>query len=136
MLNQCRLITAPKISDERGALSFIEGDHHIPFAIKRIYYLYDMAESSIRGDHAHKKFQRFLLPIYGSFHILLDDGKEKINFLLDKPQEGIFVPAMIWSRLYDFSLGAVCLVLTDQLYHEGDYIRDYKKFLSLIDGEK
>ncbi|MDI9313395.1 MAG: FdtA/QdtA family cupin domain-containing protein [Hydrotalea sp.] len=132
MLELCKLVNLPRVDDERGSLSFVEENNHVPFAIARIFYLYDIANGATRGDHAHKRAKQFFIAIHGSFDIMLDDGQATKKITLDKPDVGLYVPAMIWSRLDGFSQGAVCLVLTDQLYDADDYIRHHPEFLTAV----
>jgi dTDP-4-dehydrorhamnose 3,5-epimerase-like enzyme len=129
-IKDCQIITLPKISDPRGNLSFIEGGHHIPFDIRRVYYLYDVPGGSDRGSHAHKKLHQFIIAMSGSFDVVLDDGKEKKRFHLNRSYSGLYVCPMMWRDLDNFSSGAVCMVLASERYDETDYIRDYSQFLS------
>jgi len=130
-INDCHLINLPKITDPRGNLSFIEGGQHIPFDIKRVYYLYDVPGGSDRGSHAHKNLHQFIVAMSGSFDVVLDDGKEKKRFHLNRSYNGLYVCPMMWRDLDNFSSGAVCMVLASAHYDENDYIRDYSQFLSL-----
>ncbi len=130
-LNDCKLIDLPKISDPRGNLSFIEGGQHIPFDIKRVYYLYDVPGGSDRGSHAHKNLHQFIVAMSGSFDVVLDDGKEKKRFHLNRSYYGLYVCPMMWRELDNFSSGAVCMVLASAHYNEADYIRDYPQFLTV-----
>lgn len=130
-VKQCRIIDLPKITDPRGNLSFIEGGRHIPFEIKRVFYLYDVPTGEDRGAHAHKKLHQFLICLSGSFDVLLDDGYEKQSVHLNRPWKGLHIPPMIWASEVNFDPGSVCLVLASDLYDESDYIRDYQEFLRL-----
>lgn len=125
----CNLIHLPKISDSRGNLSFIEGGNHIPFEIKRTYYIYDVPGGSERGSHAHLRLHQFFIAMSGSFDVLLDDGVTKKSFHLNRSYFGLYVCPGIWRSLKNFSSGSVCVVLASLLYTEGDYIRDYDKFV-------
>lgn len=129
-IKNCRLITLPKISDDRGSLSFLEGNQHIPFNIKRIFYLYHVTQS--RGAHAHKKLQQFIISLGDGFEVELDDGKEKQRFHLNKPWEGLYIPPMIWTSVEKFQQNSVCLVLASDVYDEADYHRDYTEFLQAV----
>ena len=104
----------------------------IPFAIKRVYYLYDTAEGVVRGKHAHKSLEQILVCIHGSCKVLLDNGTEKKVVFLEKPYEGLYIPNNIWREMFDFSEDAVLMVLASDFYQEEDYIRDYDKFLHFI----
>ena len=128
-LSMCELIGLPKISDPRGNLTFIEGCRHIPFDIERVYYLYDVPGGAERGGHAHKELQQFIIAMSGSFDVVLDDGKKRKRFHLNRSYYGLFVPKMIWRELDNFSSGSVCLVLASNKYDESDYYRDYGEYL-------
>lgn len=128
-LSDCKIIELPKIADPRGNLSFIEGGQHIPFDIKRVYYLYDVPGGSDRGSHAHKKLHQFIVAISGSFDVVLDDGQRKHRFHLNRSYYGLYVCPMMWRDLDNFSSGAVCMVLASEHYDEADYIRVYNQFL-------
>lgn len=119
--------------DERGQLVALEEGQEIPFEVKRVYYMYDTGKGVVRGKHAHKKLQQILICIHGSCTILVDDGKEKKEIVLDKPYEGIYISHNIWREMFDFSPDAVLMVLASELYNESDYIRDYNQFLRYID---
>lgn len=134
-VKQCRLIDLPKITDPRGNLSFIEGGRHIPFEIKRVYYLYDVPGGSDRGSHAHKSLHQFIVAMSGSFDVVLDDGREKKRFHLNRSYYGLYVCPMMWRDLDNFSSGAVCMVLASDYYDEADYIRDYQEFLRLANNK-
>ena len=121
----------PKIADPRGNLSFIEGNKHVPFDIRRVFYLYDMPTEAERGAHGHRHLQQFIIPLSGSFTVITDDGLNKQSFYLKRPWEGLYIPPMTWKELKDFSSGVVCLVLASELYDEQDYIRDYDEFIKL-----
>lgn len=128
-LSDCALIDLPKIIDARGNLSFIEGSVHIPFDIKRVYYLYDVPGGSDRGSHAHKNLHQFIVAMSGSFDVVLDDGKKKEIFQMNRSYYGLYVCPMMWRYLDNFSSGAVCMVLASAHFNETDYIRNYEEFL-------
>jgi hypothetical protein len=134
-LSKCKILDLPKITDKRGNLTFIEENRHIPFKIKRVYYLYDVPGGESRGGHAHKGLQQFIIAASGSFDIILDDGFEKKRFHLNRSYYGLYVCPMVWRELDNFSSGSVCLVLVSELYDEADYIRDYDTFKKLLKGE-
>lgn len=130
-LNKCKLIDLPKIPDYRGNLTFIEGDIHVPFGIKRVYYLYDVPGGAERGGHAHKELQQLIVAMSGSFDVILDDGTKKKRIHLNRSYQGLYLPRMIWRELDNFSSGSVCMVLASQKYNENDYIRNYADFVEL-----
>ena len=136
MINHCKLIELPKFNDARGNLSFIEGGQHIPFDIKRVYYLYDVPGGSDRGSHAHKNLHQFIVAMSGSFDVVLDDGKEKKRFHLNRSYSGLYVCPMMWRDLDNFSSGSVCVVLASAHYDADDYIRNYEEFLTLTTQKK
>jgi len=131
-LSKCKIVELPKILDARGNLTFIEGDGHVPFEIKRVYYLYDVPGGATRGGHAHKVLQQFIIAAMGSFDVILDDGRERKRFHLNRSYYGLFVPTMIWRELDNFSSGSVCLVLASELYSKADYVYDYETFKSMV----
>jgi hypothetical protein len=131
-IDACKIIKITKISDRRGNLSFIEGKKHIPFEIKRIYYIYDIPGDSARAGHAHKNLHQLMIAISGSFDITLDDGVNKKTICLRKPYEGLYIPPMTWRDLTNFSSGSVCLVLASDYFDESDYYRDYHEFIANI----
>jgi hypothetical protein len=134
-LKQCRLIDLPKISDTRGNLTFIEANRHIPFEIKRVYYLYDVPGGATRAGHAHKTLQQFLIAMSGSFDITLDDGYTRQKFHLNRSYYGLYIAPMVWREIDNFSSGAVCLALASDFFDESDYYRNYKIFAEDI-GKK
>lgn len=128
MLENCKIISLPKFSNEKGDLSFIESGNHIPFEINRIYYLYSN-NSNERGNHAHKNLYQLLIAVNGSFCVTLDDGYKREDYFLNKPNEGLLICPMIWRTLSNFSKNSVCLVLASLEYSEDDYFRDYNVFI-------
>ncbi len=129
---RARIIELPKVSDPRGSLTFIEGAQHLPFEIKRVYYLYDVPGGETRGGHAHKQLQQFIIAASGSFDVVLDDGRRRETFFLNRSYYGLLVPRMMWRELVNFSSGSVCLVLASEHYDEADYYRDYQAFLAAV----
>ena len=127
-LADCKLINLPKISDPRGNLTFIEGGNHIPFDVRRVYYLYDVPAGAYRGAHAHKQLHQLIVSLAGSFDVILDDGTDKKTFHLNRPFSGLLVCPMMWRVLDNFSSGSVCMVLASENYDETDYYRDYEQF--------
>ena len=124
-LDKCKIIELPKISDPRGNLTFLESYKHVPFDIKRVYYLYDIPGDSERGGHAHKELKQLIIALSGSFEILLKEDKNEILYNLNSPSKGLYICPMIWRELRNFSSGSVCLVLASNLFDEGDYYRDF-----------
>lgn len=128
-----KLIELTKITDGRGNLTFIEAERHIPFKIKRIYFIYDVPRDQIRGSHAHKKLHQFIIPINGSFTIALDDGIRGIKkYHLMKPNVGLYIAPMIWREFNNFSDDAVCLCIVSEFYKNNDYIRNYEDFIKMV----
>jgi hypothetical protein len=128
-IDQCKVIDLPKIQDPRGNLTFIEGGNHIPFDIRRVYYLYDVPGGAERGGHAHKGLHEFIVAMSGSFDVVLDDGKNKKRVHLCRSYYGLYVCPMVWRELDNFSSGSVCMVVASDRYDEADYYRDYREFL-------
>jgi dTDP-4-dehydrorhamnose 3,5-epimerase-like enzyme len=128
-LEQVKLITLPKILDPRGNLTFVEGNRHIPFDIKRVYYTYDVPGGEVRGGHAHRQLEQFIIAASGSFEVVLDDGLHRKSYFLNRSYYGLYIPRMIWRELVNFSSGSVCLVFASEYYEEADYYRDYREFL-------
>lgn len=120
-------IDIPSIKDPRGNLAVLENSK-LPFEIKRVYYLYDVPSGSERGGHAHKNLLQLIVPLSGSFELVLKDGKNEISVPLHNPAKGVLIPTMVWRELRNFSAGAVCLVLASEEYVEEDYIRDWEEF--------
>ena len=129
-VHDCKIIDLPKITDPRGNLTFIENGRHIPFDIKRVYYLYDVPGGSERGGHAHKALHQLMIAMSGSFDVLLDDGHEKKRIHLNRSYFGLYICPMIWRELDNFSSNAVCMVLASNFYDENDYYRDYASFIT------
>jgi hypothetical protein len=130
-IEDCKIISLPKIGDSKGNLTFVESRRHIPFDIKRVYYLYDVPGGEERGEHAHRTLQQFMIAMSGSFDVVLDDGLAKKRFHLNRAHYGLYISPMTWRKLTNFSSGAVCLVLASDFYKVEDYIRDYQIFIRL-----
>ena len=135
-ISKCKIINFPIIHDPRGNLTFIENSRHIPFDIKRIFYLYDVPGGSERAGHANKYIHQVIIAMSGSFDILLDDGYEKKKFHLNRSYYGLYICPMIWRTIDNFSSGSVCLVLASDFYSEDDYYRDYDDFLKAVRANK
>lgn len=131
-LTNVNIIELPKIEDNRGNLSFIESQNHIPFDIQRVYYLYDVPGGAERGSHAHKNLQQLVIAMSGSFDVVLNDGLSEKRYHLNRSYLGLYIPAGIWRTLDNFSSGSVCMVLASEKYDESDYIRNYDEYLAFI----
>ena len=127
-LSKCKIIDLPQVMDRRGNLTFVEGNVHVPFEIKRVYYLYDVPSGESRGGHAHKELEQIIIAVSGSFDISLDDGITKKTISLNRPHYGLFITTGIWREMMNFSSNSVALVLASTFYSEVDYIRDYDAF--------
>jgi len=122
------IIQVPKIKDE-GYLCFMEENKHIPFSIKRVYYIFDVIKNAVRGRHTHKTTKQVIFCIRGSITIILDNGKDKEAITLNKPNQGVFLDTMMWHEMVAFKEGTVLLVVASDVYKEEDYIRDYSQYL-------
>lgn len=135
-LDKCKIIDLPRVNDPRGNLTFVEGRRHVPFDIKRVYYLYDVPGGSERGGHAHKELNQLIIAMSGSFDIHLDDGFNKKTIHMNRSYYGLYVCPMIWREIDNFSSGAVCMVLASDYYSELDYYRKYEAFQTDADKVK
>ncbi|GHT39689.1 hypothetical protein AGMMS49965_06420 [Bacteroidia bacterium] len=124
-IRESQIIQLPKILDRRGNLSFIEGENHIPFAIRRTHWIYDVPGGEKRGGHAYKVCQEFIVALSGSFDVIVNDGKEEKTYHLNRSYYGLYIPAMIWRQMENFSTNSLALVLSSTKYDAGDYIRDF-----------
>ena len=127
-IDHCRIMQLPKIVDPRGNLTFIEHPRHVPFAFKRVYYIYDVPGGSDRASHAHRNLHEFIVAMSGSFDVMIDDGRHKRRCHLNRSYYGLYICPMMWRALDNFSSGSVCMVLASEPYDEADYIRDYALF--------
>lgn len=134
-LQDCRIIELPKIQDPRGNLSVIEGNKHIPFEMRRVFYLYDVPGGSERAGHALKSCEQFLIAMSGSFDVILYDGKNNQRFHMNRSYYGLYIPPLIWREIDNFSSGAVCLALASEPYDESGYYREYRDFLAAVKNE-
>lgn len=126
-----RIIDLPKFLDVRGNLSFVEQKNHIPFAIRRTYWLYDVPGGECRGGHAYKENEEFIVALSGSFDVILDDGKEKKTFTLNRSYYGLYVPKGLWREMDNFSTNSLAMILSSTDYNANDYVRDYDEFQKL-----
>ena len=127
------VVQFPKILDDRGNLTFIEHNRHIPFTIARVYWIYDVPGGESRGSHAYRVLQEVIIALSGSFEVFLDDGMAQKTVTLNRAYYGLYVPNMLWRRMQNFSTNAVALVLASLPYSEKDYIRDYSKYQRMND---
>lgn len=134
-LADCRIIAFPKITDPRGNLTFIESERHIPFAIKRVFYLYDVPGGETRVGHALKSCEQLVIAMSGSFEVIVSDGRQRRRYHLNRSYYGLYLPSLIWRELENFSSGSVCTVLASAFYDEADYYRDYEQYLAAVRRE-
>jgi len=130
-MQKVKLINLPKIEDPRGNLTFVEEKNHIPFDIKRVYWIYDVPGGEVRGGHAYKKSDEFIIALSGSFDVIIEDGKMKKKHSLNRSYYGLYIPRLHWRTIENFSTNALALTLSSTLYDGYDYIRDYKVFIEL-----
>ena len=133
-MQEFKIIQLPKFLDRRGNLSFLETNNHIPFEIKRIFWIYDVPGGEVRGGHAYRESEEFIIALSGSFDVVLNDGLYEQRFALNRSYYGLYVPKMIWRHMENFSTNSLALILSSTFYTERDYIRDvecYKKELGL-----
>ena len=128
-LDQVKIVDLPKVLDQRGNLSFIEETRHVPFEVRRVYWIYDVPGGESRGGHAFKEQQELIVALSGSFDILVDDGKDKKIFSLNRSYNGLYIPAGFWRQMENFSTNSLALVLSSTPFDEKDYIRDYQEFI-------
>lgn len=131
-----RIINLPKIIDARGNLSFIEECNHIPFEIKRVYWIYDVPGGEYRGSHAFKHTEEFIIALSGSFDVLLNDGETEYKFSLNRSYYGLYIPKLFWRAIENFSTNSVALIISSTDYSESEYIRDFDIFQKLVNGQK
>ena len=128
-LHDCRILDLPGSHGADRSSTAVKSGENLPFEIARVYYLYDVTDGQKRGGHAHKQLQQLIIPVVGSFDLVIDDGREKRALVLDRPDHGLHIPGHIWTEVMNFSPGAVCMVLASLPYDEEEYIRDYDQFL-------
>ena len=126
--NGIRLIDLPKILDERGNLSFLQGNKEIPFEIKRVYWIYDVPGGEMRGGHAYRSLNELIIALSGSYEVVLHDGKQEHRYHLNRSYYGLYVPKMIWRHIENFSTNALALIIADDFYSREEYIRDFDEF--------
>ena len=135
-IDDVKIIELPKFTDPRGNLSFLENNNQIPFKVERSYWIYDVPGGETRGGHAYKENEEFIIALSGAFDVILDNGKEKQRFLLNRSYYGLYVPKGWWREMENFSTNSVAFVLSSIQYDENDYIRDYEEFKSWANEEK
>ena len=131
-IENCRVVDLPKVTDERGNLTFVEGGRHVPFEIRRVFYLYDVPGGSSRAGHALKTCEQFVIALSGAFDVVLDDGRERKRIHLNRSYFGLYIDALTWRELDNFSSNSVCLVLASEPYSESGYYRDYAEFVAAV----
>lgn len=131
-LSEVKIIELPKITDQRGNLSFVEEGRHIPFTIRRNYWIYDVPGGEIRGGHAYKENREFIIALSGSFDVLLDDGRESRTYSLNRSYYGLYVPEGIWRQMMNFSTNSLALVMASTPFNRADYVYDYEEFKQLV----
>lgn len=136
LIDKPKIINLPKIVDSRGNLSFFENGNQIPFKIARTYWIYDVPGGELRGSHAFKEQQEFIIALSGSFDVVLHDGEKEQIFSLNRSYYGLFVPKMYWRKIENFSTNSLALIVSDKNYDEADYIRDFEEFKQLKNGKK
>ena len=134
--NNVRVIQLPKIEDERGNLSFYESLNHLPFEIKRSYWIYDVPGGQKRGGHAFKEQHEFIIALSGSFDVVINDGESETTFSLNRSYSGLYVPNMLWREMLNFSTNSLALIVSSTNYADSDYIRDFDSFLMQVSNEK
>jgi len=130
-INDCRIIELPKLLDERGNLSFAEQNNHIPFEVKRTYWIYDVPGGEARGGHAFRQNQEFVVALSGAFDVVVDDGVDKKTFCLNRSYYGLYIPQGLWRTMENFSTNSFALEFGSVVYSADDYIRDYNIFIKL-----
>ena len=135
-MQESHIINLPKILDERGNLSFLQNEDHLPFSIQRVYWIYDVPGGESRGGHAYREMQEFIIALSGSFDVVLFDGKEEKKYTLNRSYYGLYVPKMVWRSMENFSTNALAFVASDSLYNEQDYIREKELFIEEVNGLK
>lgn len=130
-MNESEIINLPKIEDDRGNLSFLEGASHIPFEIKRVYWIYDVPGGETRGGHAFRESCEFIIALSGSFDVVLYDGQKETRYHLARGYYGLYVPKLVWRSMENFSTNSLALICSSTSYHEDDYLRDFNDFKRL-----
>jgi hypothetical protein len=135
-LPRCMILELPKVTDPRGNLTFVEASRHVPFVIKRVFYLYDVPSGETRAGHALKECHQFIIAMSGSFDLIVDDGTQKQRFNLHRSDCGLYIPPLVWREIENFSTNSVCLVLASEFYREADYYDDYAAFSRAVGAHR
>lgn len=133
-IDDCSIIELPKVSFRAGSISIVENLRAVPFEVKRVFYIYDIPAGESRGAHAHKECHQFIIAASGSFEVEVDDGMNRKVIALNRPFYGLHILPGIWAHEFNFSAGAICLVLTSHVFNEMDYIRDYSSYLKYLES--
>ena len=128
MMKEATIIQLPKNGDRRGNLSVVEQYRQIPFKIERAFWVYDVPGGETRGGHAYRESEEFIIALSGSFDVIIDDGKEKRTFSLNRSYYGLYVPRLMWREMVNFSTNSLALILSSTPYDADDYIRDYEEY--------
>lgn len=133
-IDDIRVVELPKFMDPRGNLSFVEQNNHIPFGIRRTYWIYDVPGGESRGGHAYKITDEFIIAISGSFDVTVDDGKNKKTFTLNRSYYGLYIPKGLWRTMENFSTNSLALEFASTTYNRSDYVEDYDTYLKMKDN--
>lgn len=133
-VDDCRVVSLPKIVDQRGNLTPIEGGQTIPFRIRRVYWIYDVPSGAVRGGHAYRELDELVVCLSGAFDFVVDDGSRRKMVRLSLASQGLYVPRLIWRSIESFSTNSACLILASHTYDAGDYIRDYESYRAMRAG--
>lgn len=131
-VDECLKVPLQNIKSPEGSLVVLENNQHLPFAVRRIYYLYDVPFGSERGGHAHMELKQYLVALSGSFTVIVDDGTKRNEIFMNNPSEALYIRSGIWREINNFSSGSICLVLASKEFTESDYIRDYQNYLKFV----
>lgn len=129
---KAEIINLPKIEDQRGNLTFVEENNHIPFDIKRVHWIYDVPGGAVRGGHAYKRNKQFIIALSGSFDVIIKDGKTRKKYSLNRSYYGLYIPNLLWRLIENFSTNALALTFSSTIYNANDYIRDFYEFKQLV----
>ncbi len=130
-MEKVKIVSLPKVEDPRGNLSFIEEENHIPFKIKRVYWIYDVPGGCMRGGHAFKKSEEFIIALSGSFDVILNDGEKEIKYNLNRSYYGLYIPNLVWRKMENFSTNSLALIVSSISYEKQDYIRSFPWFKNM-----